>query len=75
MSFSGTVKEELLKQVPAARHCQIAELAAILHFCGHYRLEPMGTEAAGKGGGSCNNWQNDEKRFCKMVKAVHSGRK
>ncbi|HJC23853.1 MAG TPA: DNA-binding protein WhiA [Candidatus Eisenbergiella merdavium] len=36
MSFSGTVKEELLKHVPAARHCQIAELAAILHFCGHY---------------------------------------
>ena len=36
MSFSGTVKEELVKHVPAARHCQIAELAAILHFCGHY---------------------------------------
>ncbi|HJA94571.1 MAG TPA: DNA-binding protein WhiA [Candidatus Eisenbergiella merdipullorum] len=36
MSFSGTVKEELLRHVPAARHCQIAELAAILHFCGHY---------------------------------------
>lgn len=38
MSFSGSVKEELLKHVPAARHCQIAELAAILHFCGHYIL-------------------------------------
>lgn len=36
MSFSGTVKEELAKHVPAARHCQIAELAAILHFCGSY---------------------------------------
>ena len=53
MSFSGTVKEELLRHVPAARHCQIAELAAILHFCGHYRLEPMGKlTAAGRGGGS-----------------------
>ena len=27
MSFSGEVKEELQKQVAAARHCQIAELA------------------------------------------------
>lgn len=35
MSFSGTVKEELVKHVPTARHCQIAELAAILHFCGN----------------------------------------
>ncbi len=34
MSFSGEVKEELQKQVAAARHCQIAELASILHFCG-----------------------------------------
>lgn len=34
MSFSGKVKEELVKHVPTARHCQIAELAAILHFCG-----------------------------------------
>ena len=37
MSFSGEVKEELQKQVAAARHCQIAELASILHFCGSYR--------------------------------------
>ena len=29
MSFSGEVKEELQKQVAAARHCQIAELASI----------------------------------------------
>ena len=48
MSFSGTVKEELVKQVPAARHCQIAELAAILHFCGQYE-EPKMPEAGEKG--------------------------
>lgn len=34
MSFSGEVKEELTKHVSTSRHCQIAELAALLHFCG-----------------------------------------
>ncbi len=34
MSFSGTVKEELAAHVDAPRHCQLAELAALLHFCG-----------------------------------------
>ena len=34
MSFSGTVKEELATQISPARHCQLAELAALLHFCG-----------------------------------------
>lgn len=34
MSFSSEVKEELSRQVPSARHCQIAELAAILSVCG-----------------------------------------
>lgn len=34
MSFSGEVKEELNRRESRARHCQIAELAAILHFCG-----------------------------------------
>jgi len=33
MSFSGDVKEELAKDHSKARHCQIAEFAAILHFC------------------------------------------
>lgn len=32
MSFSQKVKEELSRQVPGARHCQVAELAAILSF-------------------------------------------
>lgn len=34
MSFSGEVKEELSRHVPSARHCQIAEIAALFHMCG-----------------------------------------
>ena len=30
MSFSGNVKEELAGHVSPARHCQLAELAALL---------------------------------------------
>lgn len=37
MSFSGEVKEELTKHVSASRHCQIAELAALIHFCGAFK--------------------------------------
>ena len=34
MSFSGNVKEELSWQLSSARHCQIAEIAAIISMCG-----------------------------------------
>ena len=34
MSFSGSVKEELAAHVSTARHCQLAELAALLFFGG-----------------------------------------
>jgi DNA-binding protein WhiA len=34
MSFSREVKDELSKQISPARHCQIAELAAIISLCG-----------------------------------------
>lgn len=34
MSFSSQVREELLKVEPEARHCQLAELAAIFACCG-----------------------------------------
>ena len=30
MSFSGNVKEELAAHISSARHCQLAELAALL---------------------------------------------
>lgn len=36
MSFSGEVKKELAKRMNPARHCQIAELAALMNFCGAY---------------------------------------
>ena len=42
MSFSSEVKEELAGQISPARHCQIAELAAILNFCGQYGLDGEG---------------------------------
>ena len=34
MSFSRNVKEELSRQISPARHCQIAEIAAIISLCG-----------------------------------------
>lgn len=34
MSFSGNVKEELSKNWNTARHCQIAELSALISICG-----------------------------------------
>lgn len=34
MSFSQSVKEELSNHMPAARHCMIAEIAAIISLCG-----------------------------------------
>lgn len=36
MSFSSTVKEELSRKISSARHCQLAELAAIYCFCGSF---------------------------------------
>lgn len=40
MSFSSQVKEELSRQIHKSRHCQIAEIAAILSFSG--KLEETG---------------------------------
>ena len=34
MSFSGNVKRELANVYSSSRHCQIAEIAAIIEFCG-----------------------------------------
>ena len=36
MSFSQEVKEELEKHIGQARHCQMAELAAIMNFSGQF---------------------------------------
>lgn len=39
MSFSSDVKEELSKQISTARHCQIAEIAAIITLCGEVQMD------------------------------------
>ncbi|MGI6094714.1 MAG: DNA-binding protein WhiA [Lachnospiraceae bacterium] len=43
MSFSGKVKEELVKVQSRARHCQIAELASIIGFCGQIAKKSDGS--------------------------------
>ena len=45
MSFSGKVKEELGVHISRARHCQIAELAALFSCCGQV---VSGTDFDGK---------------------------
>ena len=47
MSFSSEVKQELSGRISPARHCQLAELAAILHFCGEYGRDAEGRYAIG----------------------------
>lgn len=47
MSFSQEVKEELAKRMGAARHCQMAELAALMHFCGQYGQDREGNFTIG----------------------------
>ncbi|MCM1189993.1 MAG: DNA-binding protein WhiA [bacterium] len=47
MSFSSEVKEELAKRISPARHCQIAELAAIMNFCGQYGRDEKGNFTVG----------------------------
>lgn len=47
MSFSSDVKKELAGRIGAARHCQLAELAAIMHFCGQYGRDGCGRYTIG----------------------------
>ena len=47
MSFSSEVKEELAKHISSARHCQIAELAAFMNFCGQYGRDENGNYIIG----------------------------
>ena len=46
MSFSGEVKEELVRLLPEARHCGIAELAAILEYTKAVKCDEMLQEKA-----------------------------
>lgn len=43
MSFSGKVKNELSHQITSARHCQIAELTAIVSLCGRISISVKDT--------------------------------
>lgn len=43
MSFSSEVKEELTRIISAPRHCQIAELTAILSVCGRIQISEFQT--------------------------------
>lgn len=47
MSFSSEVKKEMAMHISTARHCQIAELAAIMHFCGEYGRDREGNYTIG----------------------------
>lgn len=42
MSFSGEIKEELVRNVASARHCRLAELSAIVRFCGEFSEDANG---------------------------------
>ena len=42
MSYASSVKEELAGQGPAARHCKIAEIAAIISLCGRIACQAKG---------------------------------
>lgn len=42
MSFSSEVKEELENKIDSAKHCQIAEFAALMAFCGRIRRSSGG---------------------------------
>ena len=37
MSFSAEIKSELLGRISSGRHCQLAEMAAIIYFCAKIR--------------------------------------
>ena len=39
LTFSGQIKEELAKHWSEARHCQIAEIAAIISMCGRVTID------------------------------------
>ena len=47
MSFSQNVKEEMARHLSPARHCQLAELAAMMHFCGQYGRDSKGLYTIG----------------------------
>ena len=55
MSFSSNVKDELSRQMPGARHCQIAETAAILSLCGRVKISASDHFWIGNPYGKCGS--------------------
>lgn len=47
MSFSQDIKEELSRHISSSRHCQLAELSAMMHFCGQYGRDTEGRYTIG----------------------------
>ncbi|MBQ7954967.1 MAG: DNA-binding protein WhiA [Lachnospiraceae bacterium] len=47
MSFSSDVREELARHIGLGRHCQLAELTAMMHFCGQYGQNSDGSLRVG----------------------------
>lgn len=45
MSFSHDVNEEIAKQISSMRHCQLAEIATILNYCGSLTKAENGKDA------------------------------
>ena len=43
MSFSSEVKEELFGHIGSSRHCQLAEIAAIIDAAGLIRVDESGS--------------------------------
>lgn len=42
MSFSGKIKDELAGHFAKARHCNLAELSALVHMCGEFSEDKKG---------------------------------
>lgn len=45
MSFSGNVKDEIAQHIGSARHCNLAELASIIQYCGKIGRLSSGEDA------------------------------
>ena len=43
MSFSGKIKEELAQHYAKARHCNLAELSALVHMSGSFEKDGYGS--------------------------------
>lgn len=68
MSFSSQVREELVKQYANAKHCQIAELAAIINCVGDYGIDDNDKCIVGF---QTDNQNLIEKGFSLLKKAYH----